>query len=224
MSGDLVAHLATFGRALRARGLGVGLSEEVDGASALALVDLLDRDEVRSALHSAMRIRRDDWAVFDELFDHLWFGEEGSTSAPRPPRPERRPSLPRGGAGPRFAPGDSALPGERNDGDHPGYSPDAMLRKKPFDQCTPRDLADMERLLARLSLKLATRPSRRFVPTRGRGLVDLRRSFRNAVGTQGELLSLARRARAAPCVGDSHATGTLGTLREHWARYGSSRP
>jgi uncharacterized protein with von Willebrand factor type A (vWA) domain len=30
----------------------------------------------------------------------------------------------------------------------------------------------------------------------GRGLVDLRRSFRNALGSEGELLALARRARA----------------------------
>jgi uncharacterized protein with von Willebrand factor type A (vWA) domain len=54
----------------------------------------------------------------------------------------------------------------------------------------------MERLLARLSLKLATRKSRRLVPTRGRGQVDLRRSFRGAIGTGGELLTLPRRARA----------------------------
>jgi len=53
----------------------------------------------------------------------------------------------------------------------------------------------MERLLARLALRLATRPSRRRVPTRGPGEPDLRRSFRRAVGTGGELLSLARRRR-----------------------------
>jgi uncharacterized protein with von Willebrand factor type A (vWA) domain len=54
----------------------------------------------------------------------------------------------------------------------------------------------MERLLARLALRLATRRSRRLVPARGRGVVDLRRSFRRALGTEGELLALAHRARA----------------------------
>jgi hypothetical protein len=54
----------------------------------------------------------------------------------------------------------------------------------------------MERLIARFALQLATRRSRRLVPTRGRGLVDLRRSFRHALGSRGEFLSLARRARA----------------------------
>ncbi len=198
MSGDLVAHLAGFARALRARGVGVGLSEEVDGAIALALVDLLDRDEVRCALRTAMKVRRDDWDVFDELFDAFWPGDNVGSDARKRPRPERAPSPPRGKTVRAMSPGESAPPGEgkNNDGDQPGYSPDAMLRKKPFDQCSARDLAEMERLLARLSLKLATRPSRRFVPTRGRGLVDLRRSFRRAVGTRGEFLSLAKRARA----------------------------
>jgi len=54
----------------------------------------------------------------------------------------------------------------------------------------------MERLLLRLASKLATRRSRRLVPSPRRGTADLRRSFRRAIGTGGEFLSLARRARA----------------------------
>jgi uncharacterized protein len=80
--------------------------------------------------------------------------------------------------------------------DAPGYSPEALLRRKPFDECTPGDLAAMERLLARAALRLATRRSRRLVPTRARGAVDSRRSFRGALATDGEFLRLARRARA----------------------------
>ena len=69
MSGrDLVTHLAEFARALRARGLGVGLSDEVDAAGALTLVDLLDLAEVRCAFRTALKIRRADWEVFDDLF------------------------------------------------------------------------------------------------------------------------------------------------------------
>jgi hypothetical protein len=201
MSRDLVGHLAGFARALRGRGVGVGLSEEVDGAAALTLVDLLDQDEVRFALRTALKIRRTDWDVLDELFQGFWV--DGELLAPPPPSPPpriaspaRAPSLPRGETVPALPPGEAAPRGEADDGEQPGYSPDVLLRRKPFDQCTARDLAEMERLLARLSLKLATCPSRRLVPTKGPGLVDLRRSFRRAVGTRGEFLSLARRARA----------------------------
>ena len=80
--------------------------------------------------------------------------------------------------------------------DSPGYSPEALLRRKPFDELSARELAILERLLARLAVRLATRRSRRLVPSSGRGTVDLRRSFREALGTQGELLDLACRKRA----------------------------
>jgi uncharacterized protein with von Willebrand factor type A (vWA) domain len=82
------------------------------------------------------------------------------------------------------------------EGDRPGYSPDVLLRRKPFDECSAADLAAMEHVLERMVRKLATRRSRRLVPSRTRGIADLRRSLRRAVATGGELLSLARRARA----------------------------
>jgi uncharacterized protein with von Willebrand factor type A (vWA) domain len=90
-----------------------------------------------------------------------------------------------------------ALPEEREvpQGDTPSYSPDAVLRRKPFEQLSPSEFAAMERLLARLALRLATRRSRRLVPTAARGIADLRRSFRRALASDGEFLKLARRAR-----------------------------
>ena len=70
-----------------------------------------------------------------------------------------------------------------------------MLRRKPFDECSARDLARLEKVLDRLLVTLRARRSRRLVPTRGRGAVDLRRSFRRALATRGEFVALARRVR-----------------------------
>ncbi|MFQ5690502.1 MAG: VWA domain-containing protein [Gemmatimonadota bacterium] len=53
----------------------------------------------------------------------------------------------------------------------------------------------MDRALERLMVKLATRRSRRLRPARRRGKVDLRRSLRDALRHDGELLRLARRDR-----------------------------
>lgn len=203
MSGrDLLEHLAGFAGALRARRVRVSLSDEVDAATALTLVDLLDREEVQYALRTALKVRRRDWTVFDEEFRRLWV--EGETPArpaparrpPSSPNPAPRAPLPRAGA-PSLAKMSAAAPAsESPDGERPGYSPDVLLRRKPFDQCTARERGELERLLERLSLKLATRPSRRLVPTQGRGFVDMRRSFRRAIATRGDFVSLARRARA----------------------------
>jgi len=199
IAGDLVTHLARFARALRSRGVTIGLSDEADAAAALTLVDIGDRAEVRQALLVTLKIRPRDRAVFDELFARLWTDRDSSTAHDRArveasPRPDGR------AAPARLAWGPGASAPERHDAasesETIGYSPEALLRRKPFDECSERELAEMESLLARLAFRLATRRSRRLVPTRGRGLVDLRRSFRRAVGSRGEFVSLARRTRA----------------------------
>lgn len=192
----MVGQLAKFAGAMREHGIRVGLGDEIDAATALTLVDLLDRHEVHRGLRIALKVPRDAWATFDRLFDEHW----GASAAPE--RPVPRQALPRDHRGPlqwqwdgervRLATAEPARSGD----DEPGYSAAALLRRKPFDQLSARELAAMERLLARLALRLAARRSRRLIPTRGRGVVDLRRSFRRALGTEGELLCLARRERA----------------------------
>ena len=198
MSGahGMVAQLARFAGALRNRGFRVGLSEEIDAAAALALVDLLDRAEVHRTLRIAFRLPRDAWDVFDRLFEEYWDGRRV------PQHPALDQALRRESRGPAQWRWDGQrvrleMPDERErpDGDTPGYSPQAVLRRKPFDQFSESELAAMEKLLARLALRLATRRSRRLVPTTARGMVDLRRSFRRALASDGDLLKLARRAR-----------------------------
>ena len=206
-SGDLVRHLARFGRGLKSHGVGLTLSDEADALAALTLVDLGDREEVRLALRTALKIRPRDAAAFEALFARLW--RDAASRSANPPNPPitapRIPGPPRTG---------SRLPGKRGNGtevevdvvigEEPGYSPAAVLRRKSFEECSPDDLAAMESLLARL--RPAPRhplPSRRRVPVRGAGETDLRRSFRRALAHGGEFLSLAKRARAveAPAAG-----------------------
>jgi len=197
---DLAPRLARLGRALRAGGVGVTLRDELDAADALALVDMRDREEVRTALRIALKIPREAYDVFDRAFAAIWSGTS-AMSAPSVPRAPRE-SAPRGGRLLRWDP-DARRMGEApsavaTEGEEPGFSSEALLRRKPFDDgsWSPRELAEMERLLARLARRLASARSRRLVPTRGRGRPDLRSSLPRALRTEGELLSLARRARA----------------------------
>ncbi len=192
---SVAAQLAGFAGALRAHGIRVVLTDELDAATALTLVDLLDRAEVRRGLRIALKVPRDAWTTFDRLFDEHW----GGTTAPDVPVPP--PTYPRerrgarwrwDGARVRLELPESAPPA----GEEASYSPEALLRHKPFDQLSASELAAMERLAARLALRLAARRSRRLIPTRGRGSVDLRRSLRHALATEGEPFRLARRARA----------------------------
>jgi len=191
----IVAQLAKFAGALRSSGVRVGLGDEIDAAAALLLVDLFDRAEVHRVLRIVFKLPRDAWETFDELFAEYWDGRRAPDHpALRRPRRDRRGPAQWRWDGERVR---LAAPDEPQDpqGEQPGYSPEAVLRRKPFDQFSESELAAMERLLARLARKLATRRSRRLVPAVARGIVDLRRSFRRALASEGEFLRLARRAR-----------------------------
>jgi uncharacterized protein with von Willebrand factor type A (vWA) domain len=197
MTRDLIVHLARFAGALRARGLAIGVGDEVDAGRALMLVDLSDREEVHRALRVAFKIHRRDWPAFDESFGRLW-----TASAPRS-MPQDPSAVAPGGDGPGrldaahgFDIRATAERPTRTSTGEPGYSRDQVLRRKPFEVCSDGDLAAMEGLLARLARKLATRRSRRLVPSRRGRVTDLRRSLRRAIDTGGELVSLAYRARA----------------------------
>lgn len=191
----MLAQLARFSAALRAGGARVALGDEADAAVALALVDLLDRAEVRRALRIALKLPPEAWPLFDRLFEEYW---DGTPAAARDVPP------PIGRAGPlqwrwdgmrvQLMPTAREDDDEVPDGDTPSYSPDPMLRRKPFDQCSPAEVAALERMLAQLTPRLAARRTRRLFPARARGHVDLRRSFRAALKSEGELVRLARRA------------------------------
>lgn len=194
---DLVVHVARFAGALRDAGLAATIGDEIDATRALTLIDISRRQQVYHALRIALKTPHADWPLFDELFT-AWWVELRRPDARRTRRGARRPAaksyqVTRGVPGPRFV-----TPTEEEDspkGDTPGYSAEALLRQRPFEECSPQDLSAMEKLLARLVRRWATQKSRRLVPSH-RGVVDLRRSLRHALATDGEVLRLARRDRA----------------------------
>jgi uncharacterized protein with von Willebrand factor type A (vWA) domain len=193
---SLAGHLAVFASALRARGVAVGLSDEADALEALCAVDVSDRAEARRTLRIGLKIRPRDAVAFDELFDALWSADPRAATIAAAARDRRieHPGGRKAGGGRRESEGE-ARARDVPSGDTPAWSPESLLRRKSFEECTAADLAAMERLLDRLAERLATRRSRRLVATRGRGEMDARRSFRRALATEGELVDLARRAR-----------------------------
>ena len=164
------------------------------------------------ALRTSLKVEPRAWPLFDHVFEDFWRtdgGPRNSRAGGGQPRRKRQQA-------PRTWPGqgnpladlartiaekgrvgpveDADDPGP--DGGRPGYSPRVLLRRKSFEQCSDDELAAMERLLAQVARKVATRPSRRLVPSPTGRAIDLRRSFRRALARDGEFLDLARRDRA----------------------------
>ncbi len=221
---ELAAHLVRFSGELRQVGVPVGLRDEIDAAAALRFVDVSDPEEVRLALRSALKIPRRWWDAFDRLFDESW--RRAALSRPDRARNARPPPRRwRGGKN-----GETPLARIRReldepvgqdeeeapdggDGGRPGASPRALLRTKVFDECTPDDLRGMERLLERLARRIATRPSRRMVPSGRRGpVVDVRRSLRRSLAHGGEPIELAHRTRAVELPGLVVLCDTSGSM------------
>ena len=208
---DLLAHLVHFASELRLHGVPVGLSDEIDAASALRHVDIADPEEVRISLRVALKVPRRSWDAFDTAFDGMWraAGQAHASAAHRRDGP-LSPRRWRGASGNTPPPllrirrqmAAAASGAEDTDededagGGRPGYSPRALLRRKSFDACSEEDLRAMERFLERLARRIAVRRSRRLVPSGNGRLADLRRSFRNSLACGGEWIDLARLERA----------------------------
>jgi len=207
--------LAILGRGLRDCGVGVGLTDELDAARALVLVDEGDRDEVGRTLRIALKIPRSSWAAFDRLFAAIWAGGD----IPRPVSnvvAATRAGEARGGRFPRWDPERSTFAEDETDvGDSPGYSPRALNRRAALPDCSSAELAALQRVLAGWARRLATLRSRRLVPSSGRGVVDRRRSLRRAVRTGGELVSLVRRRRAREIPRLVFLCDTSGSMSPH---------
>jgi uncharacterized protein with von Willebrand factor type A (vWA) domain len=215
----VIAHrIAQLGRALRDAEVGVCLTDEIDAARALSLVDLADVDEVARALRIALKIPRASWDLFDRYFRAIWAGGE-------PLRPVSAPvAATRGGAGrggrfPRWDAERASLAEEEvegnSEGEVPGFSPRASNRGGKRPQCSPTEVAALERVVAGWAKRLATLKSRRLVPSSARGFVDPRRSLRRAVRTSGEVLHLARRRRARDIPRLAFVCDTSGSMSPH---------
>jgi uncharacterized protein with von Willebrand factor type A (vWA) domain len=70
--GGLVGHLDGFVRAVREAGVPVGISQAVDAAQVLTVVDLLDREQLRHGLAAVLLRRAAQRPAFDVLFDLWW--------------------------------------------------------------------------------------------------------------------------------------------------------
>src|SRR5215510_6000903 len=129
---------------MRAHGIRVVLTDELDAAAALTLVDLLDRAEVRRGLRIALKVPRDAWPTFDRLFDEHWGGAtvpDVPVPPPGSPREHRAARWRWDGARVRLELPESSPPED----DEASYSPEALLRHKPFDRLSASELAAMER-------------------------------------------------------------------------------
>jgi uncharacterized protein len=197
LDADLVVHTTRFCRLLREEGLASTPGDSVDAARALALVEVTDREELKTALRSVLVHRVEDFPLFADCFDAFWGGGQKAPTAwlrrNAPPAPKKEKRVPlsldrwmRNEGQPEVAREEALLP-----------APSSLESSGRQDFASFHDeaLRDVTRVARRIARRLALRPSRRWEPGRNGARPHLRRTLRLSVKTGGELSELAFRQR-----------------------------
>jgi uncharacterized protein with von Willebrand factor type A (vWA) domain len=194
VAGDLVPVLVGFGRALRAAGLAVGSGDVTVFCAASAALDPTDLADLYWAGRITLIARRDDVAVYDEVFRTYFLGEHA-------PLDEVLTLTARAESGvvdvpAAEPPDDPEETGEDEEVELGLVGSDVdVLRHKSFASCTPEELAAVRRLMARLKLTPPRRRTRRSRPAHRGRRPDLRRTVRASLRLHGELADLRWRRR-----------------------------
>ncbi|HWO68931.1 MAG TPA: VWA domain-containing protein [Umezawaea sp.] len=187
-----VGVLVGFGRALRSEGLPVGTGDTLVFCAAAAVLDPTDLADLYWAGRTALVGRRDDIPVYDEVFRRYFLGAD----APEESVPALK-ATPAGESAATFAvpatePGTAS--GEEQRLGLVASSVD-VLRHRSFTACTDEELAALRRIMASIRLAPPRRRSRRTRAATSGRIPDLRRTIRQAMRTQGELVAVHRRRR-----------------------------
>jgi uncharacterized protein with von Willebrand factor type A (vWA) domain len=204
---DPVTFITSFSRALRDHGMAATPASSIDAIRALAAVDVTDKGDVYFALRSVFAKRRQDFALFDRLFEDWWGShnyadERNRTVGPR--QPAANPPIIGPWAAPKVSTAStyltqwaSSAAETRDDETVPLAAPSTRdaTGSKDFQHYDDEDLRHLEDAAAHIVRRLRSRRSRRWrIAQRGPRL-DARRVVRLALATGGDPIRLARRER-----------------------------
>ena len=192
MTDPFSENLVHFARYLRAKGLDVVPQSGTDLLEAALLVGLASRDDVCAAFRATVVTRPEQIPVFDEAFE-LFFGRGWRTPPVRIPDQSQQTSV----QVPVLADpddDDEALASSESP-EQLGASHGERLATRDFAALTADEAAEVRRLIARMVWQPADAFSRRWRPDPTGRRPDMRRTLRNSVGPNAELMQLAFRTR-----------------------------
>ncbi len=197
----LVSVLVSFGRALREKGLAVGSGDILTFCEAMTPLDPTDLVDLYWAGRTTLITRRDDLPVYDEVFRAFFLAVDSpmqklmKIKAQSAAEAEAALELP------------STEPGkEREEEALLGLMASNIetLKHRSFEGCTKEELEALRRIMARIKLTPPKRRTRRTRPARHTARrPDMRRTIRQSLRTNGEMIHLywrERRVRLRPLI------------------------
>jgi uncharacterized protein with von Willebrand factor type A (vWA) domain len=212
-----LANLLHFPRLLRRAGLSISLEQTMDFARALELIDLGVRDQVYHGARGLLVKRKEDFALFDRLFDRFW----RLPAADPEPQPQKTPLAPRHESKQQGALSLATLMAQRARQNDPevdladranSYSPTEAFQQKAFSAMTPDELDAVKRLIRAMRWQVSQRQTRRRVLDQHGRTLALRRALRDASKHGGVPIRLSwqsRKIKARPLVVLADISGSM---------------
>ncbi len=198
-------NLLAFGRALKELGVKVSLSQVIDVSRAVEFVDLADKGDFRSLLRSNLISQKEDFPVFDMLFDCFWREQSYERVPMETLEIQGTPTesgAQEGGdeegleeAVAETVATENAPLENLDEFSVPTYSPQELLNRKDFSEMGVEESRAIARAILLIATKIATQISRRKKLGRKGNVVDPRWTMRRNMKYGGEIIDLVNRKR-----------------------------
>ena len=198
-------NMMAFARALKQLGVKVSLSQVIDAARSADLVDIAEKQDFRALLRSNMILQKEDFPVFDMVFDCFWREQSYERVPMETLEIQGTPSesgAEEGGdeEGLEEALAEAAakenVPLENlEEFSIPTYSPQELLNSKDFSEMGVEESRAIARAILLIATKIATQISRRKKIGRKGSTVDPRWTMRRSMKYGGEIVELVQRKR-----------------------------
>jgi uncharacterized protein with von Willebrand factor type A (vWA) domain len=198
-------NLLAFGRALKQLGVKVSLSQVIDASRSVEFVDIAERADFRALLRSNLISQKEDFPVFDMLFDCFWREQSYERVPMETVEIQGTPTesgAQDGGdeegleeAVAETAAAENVSLENLDEFSVPTYSPQELLNRKDFSEMGVEESRAIARAILLIATKIATQISRRKKLGRKGNVVDPRWTMRKNMKYGGEIIDLVNRKR-----------------------------
>jgi uncharacterized protein with von Willebrand factor type A (vWA) domain len=192
------AAIIEFCHFARTNGLSAGVQQTLSAVEASAAIGVADRQAIACALRAVLTSSKEEWDLFDRLFEIFWNGARSETGPPSGETSDARFSVNKPNPSSRALMTRSSGETSSTDGEGKavsGASAQQRLQKVDLSEASHNDLFALEQICLRLFRKMALRLSRRLKIRNFADRVDMRRTIRRSVPHGGDPVVLAFQGR-----------------------------
>jgi uncharacterized protein len=196
-----VTVLVEFGRALRSKGLSVGSGDILTYCAAMAPLDPTDLVDLYWAGRTTMIVRREDLPVYDEVFRAFFLASDSPVQKMLKIKAQAAAEAEAAFDVPAAEPSGK----EQEEETLLGLMASNIetLKHRSFGECSDEELAAIRRIMARIKFTPPKRRTRRTRTATDGRKPDMRRTIRESMRTNGEMVTLywrRRRVRLRPLI------------------------